>query len=284
MSCRSRRFSPVERQGVNAVERIILGYNWIFREHPTSDFGIDAEVEICDDGVPSGKLLKLQIKSGSSWFREGNEKGVFFRDSLEHFEYWLGHSLPVVLVLYDPRHDDILWVHIESSRVEKTGHGFKILVPYNQLLTPLSSISLRKVAKGVADVPSYVQLESVQTIIEKSQKSVDIASPWLSPSIRRVVDSIPKTVRVRLMVNNSDLISIREFKVSKERGLNIELRTLKDFHMKQMVIDELVAIYGSRIEPTPSSNEILFLSRDEQLVRSINKAFYKAWSLSNKVN
>jgi len=43
-----RKYFPLERQGVNAVARHILAYNWIFREQAISDFGIDAEVEICD--------------------------------------------------------------------------------------------------------------------------------------------------------------------------------------------------------------------------------------------
>jgi hypothetical protein len=66
---RRKQYSPVERQGINAVERRVLAWEWIFREQPISDFGVDAEIEICDAGVPLGQLIKLQIKAGSSWFR-----------------------------------------------------------------------------------------------------------------------------------------------------------------------------------------------------------------------
>src|SRR5687767_3648160 len=118
MTSGRRQYSPLERQGVNAVERHILSYHWIFREHAVSDFGIDAEIEICDDGVPTGRLIKLQIKSGISWFRETQTEGVVFRDSSDHFEYWLGHSLPVVLVLYDPSSEQVWWVYVERNRVE----------------------------------------------------------------------------------------------------------------------------------------------------------------------
>ena len=56
-----------ERVGVNAVEAIFLNeLNWAFREQTVSDYGIDAQVEVMEDGKPTGKLIALQIKSGEA--------------------------------------------------------------------------------------------------------------------------------------------------------------------------------------------------------------------------
>lgn len=44
--------------------------DWLFREQPTEDYGIDAHVEVVDGEMVQGRLLALQIKSGDSWFRE----------------------------------------------------------------------------------------------------------------------------------------------------------------------------------------------------------------------
>lgn len=60
----------------NATERIGVSYcaltaernNWMFREQPINDIGIDAHMEFVEDDKPR-QLLALQIKSGSSWFK-----------------------------------------------------------------------------------------------------------------------------------------------------------------------------------------------------------------------
>ncbi|MEU1127808.1 DUF4365 domain-containing protein [Streptomyces sp. NPDC005899] len=75
---------------------------WLFREQPTEDFGIDAYAEVVDAEQVRGRLLALQIKSGSSWFRERSPGGWWFRPDAEHVQYWINHSLPVAVVLLVP--------------------------------------------------------------------------------------------------------------------------------------------------------------------------------------
>lgn len=53
------------RLGVSAVSSIVQeDLKWIFREQPKDDFGIDAYIEICDKGKPTGRLIAVQIKIG----------------------------------------------------------------------------------------------------------------------------------------------------------------------------------------------------------------------------
>ena len=42
-----------------------------------------------------------QVKSGESWFRKSTPEGLVFRPKGKHVKYWLGHSLPVAVVLVD---------------------------------------------------------------------------------------------------------------------------------------------------------------------------------------
>jgi hypothetical protein len=57
-----------DRTGVNAVEAIFINQlDWIFREQFQSDWGTDAHAEVKVDGVPNGRLLAMQIKSGESY-------------------------------------------------------------------------------------------------------------------------------------------------------------------------------------------------------------------------
>lgn len=288
MTIGRRQYSPLERQGVNAVERHILGYHWIFREHAVSDFGIDAEIEICDDGVPTGRLMKLQIKSGMSWFRERRVEGVVFRGSSDHFKYWLGHSLPVVLMLYDSSSEQVWWVHIERNRVEGTGKNCKILIPSEQQLSPLSARLLRTVALGrtedrvTATAPLYALPDTLIRSIQEARKSIDIATPQLSESLRHIVfDSVSRGVRIRMILseNRSDLLLESE----AMRGFDITLREIKSLHLKQVVIDKEIAIYGSSFDLTAQAPEVLFQAKDPRLVSSLSEAFEHAWSLSVEV-
>ncbi|WP_408954255.1 DUF4365 domain-containing protein, partial [Kribbella solani] len=52
---------------------------WLFREQPTEDYGIDAQVEIVDGDKVRGRLLAFQIKSGESWFDQPTAGGWWFR-------------------------------------------------------------------------------------------------------------------------------------------------------------------------------------------------------------
>jgi len=58
---------------------------------------------------PTGKLIALQIKSGVSFFKEETEGSYVYRTGDKHVAYWVGHSMPVVLVLYNPETKEAYW-------------------------------------------------------------------------------------------------------------------------------------------------------------------------------
>lgn len=70
--------------------------DWLFREQPTEDYGIDAHAEVVDGRDVRGRLLAMQIKSGDRQFVEPGPGGWWFRPKTEHVRYWTNHSLPVV--------------------------------------------------------------------------------------------------------------------------------------------------------------------------------------------
>ncbi|MBB1158145.1 DUF4365 domain-containing protein [Amycolatopsis dendrobii] len=43
---------------------VVSELGWLFREQPTEDYGVDAQIEVVDGETVRGKLLALQIKSG----------------------------------------------------------------------------------------------------------------------------------------------------------------------------------------------------------------------------
>ncbi|MFD0355609.1 DUF4365 domain-containing protein [Streptomyces sp. NPDC127110] len=123
--------------------------DWVFREQPTEDFGIDAHAEVVDAGRVRGRLLALQIKSGSSWFRERGQDGWWFRPDPEHVRYWTNHSLPVAVVLYHPERRRCYWQLVNRETLTRTSRGgWKLLVPEAQVLGEGARAALSRAAEG----------------------------------------------------------------------------------------------------------------------------------------
>ncbi|WP_234976469.1 DUF4365 domain-containing protein [Vibrio quintilis] len=123
----------ISRIGVQLTGLMFEKHGYIFREQPISDCGIDAHIErIKDNSLASGELIALQIKSGKSWFRESNETGFVYRGNIAHLEYWLGHSLPVLIVLCDVQNGAVYWQSICQETVKYTPKGWKITIPFSQ--------------------------------------------------------------------------------------------------------------------------------------------------------
>lgn len=152
MTTQPRSHSQTERIGINAVEAIFLNeFDWIFREQPVSDFGIDAQVEIVEDGNPTGKLIGLQIKTGASYFRKRGDDYVFYGE-MRHLTYWTRHSLPIFLIIHDPGMRLTLWQKVERNLAVVTDSGWSITIPAGNTLT---SAAKSFFAEGIpSDFPS----------------------------------------------------------------------------------------------------------------------------------
>jgi hypothetical protein len=136
--------------GVAIVTTIVnLEMAWIYRAQDQSgtDYGVDAQFEVTDDeGVETGRLIGVQVKSGQSYFREKTAEGFINRPSDRHVRYWAAYGLPVILVLVDPKTRAAYWTY--TATVEKTPQGWKLLVPRNQRLGPHAKAELSAIAVG----------------------------------------------------------------------------------------------------------------------------------------
>jgi hypothetical protein len=150
MGKKARATAQQDREGVAAVEmKVVRDVRWIFREQPTSDYGIDAQFEVIEGGLATGKLVAAQIKSGPSYFKKAHKDGWWFGLDRDDLEYWIDHSLPVVVLLYDPADGAVYW-QVVSERTINTGPkgGKKLLIPRYQVLDARSLPALKKIAEG----------------------------------------------------------------------------------------------------------------------------------------
>lgn len=102
---------------------LVTRLGMVFREQSTSDFGVDAQVEMKRDGHPTGRLVGLQIKSGPSYFDEPYEDGWIFRPKEKHVRYWLNHSLPVYVLLVKLETMTVYWQEITEQQLQTGPRG-----------------------------------------------------------------------------------------------------------------------------------------------------------------
>jgi hypothetical protein len=139
----------VSRSGVEAVRLIVVQeLGWYPREPVAPDYGVDLYVECAVDGVPDGRMFAVQVKAGGSYFTEQTNTHITYRGGERHLRYWLNHSLPVLLVLYDPRRELAFWQMICPRTVQSTGKGWRVDVPVEQRLGSASAEALRSLAEG----------------------------------------------------------------------------------------------------------------------------------------
>jgi hypothetical protein len=153
----------VEGLGMGTAKTEFSRWGWAFREQPVPDFGIDAHVEPFHEGRLSGKLIALQIKAGPSYFAEAVPGGWVYRGSDTHLRYWLGRSLPVVLLLHNPVSGVTYWAHMGLDTVDFdtgdfdtgdfgtgdcAGGRWKMVVPSAQVLSLEAREEFRALAES----------------------------------------------------------------------------------------------------------------------------------------
>ncbi|MCX5233948.1 DUF4365 domain-containing protein [Streptomyces prunicolor] len=178
---RVQKTQQVERAGVSWVEHLVTNdLGWLFREQETADVGVDAQLEVVD-GVTAeatGRLLGVQIKSGDSYFKVSSDAGWWFVCDADHVSYWLGHSLPVVVMLYEPQTKRVYWQHVSDQTVVSTGKGVKIHVPRSQELTATSAEDLKPLARSQVEAPAVA--DWLTAGVEEPHRQVEFYEHLLS--------------------------------------------------------------------------------------------------------
>ena len=130
--------SQIEHEGLALLKQRVVaptsdgGLDFIFRELPAMDFGIDAQIEVVagtmSNKVATGKFLSVQVKTGKSYFEndDGITWSVYIAKSTVN--YWRAHSVPVILALVDLETKNIYWTRGDSVSHEETQNNYRIRV------------------------------------------------------------------------------------------------------------------------------------------------------------
>ena len=124
----------VDSKAVRRVHDIIEDdLKWHFGRASLPDYGADALAEIVtDDDRVTGGLIGFQIKGGGSWFeRPKGDKGWVFRERNDHLAYWLGYSVPVVVVLVNDN-NEAFWQVVSTKTITEHKKTFTMVIPRSQ--------------------------------------------------------------------------------------------------------------------------------------------------------
>jgi hypothetical protein len=100
--------------GIAKLYRVITGMGYIWRPTANSDVGIDGEIELVEDRAATAKVIKVQVKSGVSYFRKDEQRSFEFHAAKEDIDYWRMANTPVLLAAYHPEKDTIYAVHVQA--------------------------------------------------------------------------------------------------------------------------------------------------------------------------
>jgi hypothetical protein len=140
------RASPQEQTGEVGVTEVTADLQRIgwgpVAVNARHDLGTDLFVQARDARrFDRGLFVGVQVKGGPEWFKQparaedGSPCGWwYYEEHADHFEDWVTHGLPHLLVLHDLDTRVSYWVHVTAEKVQSTGKGAKILVPADQTI------------------------------------------------------------------------------------------------------------------------------------------------------
>jgi hypothetical protein len=135
-------------------------FGWAAVLNTEHDLGTDLWISPRDPRrFDQGTILGAQVKNGESWFSEVGEKdglrGWWHRNDRVHFDHWMRHAVPHILVLRRPTTQQAYWAHVTRDTVEWTGKNGKIFVPEGHLLDASALGALMDIAAAAKPAPRW---------------------------------------------------------------------------------------------------------------------------------
>src|ERR1700681_3100359 len=185
--------AATERAGILAMATACNRLDLIWRDILQEDLGVDGTVEIVLDGTPTGRLIGVQVKSGTSYIRSETDTTFRFYPREQDIAYWKSLTIPLFLVIYDPRSEILYWVdvknyvadahrewpdtsHIEVSKRSAVNVGFRDYLLSMFDLTIYGEDRLREILNELADNKFYDP--GVQDSVTISALDIFILGLW----------------------------------------------------------------------------------------------------------
>ena len=109
---------------------IINEWGWLYHKiEQENDFGIDAFIEIVNDGNVTGKKIGVQIKHGDSYFINERNNRILYNGEQKHINYYQNSNVPIIIVIMNNNFTRIFWRKFDINKIlpTETGWSFEIL-------------------------------------------------------------------------------------------------------------------------------------------------------------
>ncbi|AYV46564.1 hypothetical protein CFHF_21445 [Caulobacter flavus] len=118
--------------GVAIVDLCVSRMGHQFSERPKHDYGIDGIIGIVDAAGErrhvTGREIAVQIKHGSDVVYRSDDRFTLYT-ALSTGNYWLAHTLPVIVVYVDPETETCHWASVTPEAMRRTGKGYALDIP-----------------------------------------------------------------------------------------------------------------------------------------------------------
>jgi hypothetical protein len=213
MAKRASESSLKGSRGQTAVKGKFEDLDWgpvPVHEH---DDGTDFFVQVRDKRrFELGLLLGVQVKNEKSYFSKKalskaiGDGGWLYSASQDDTKYWLEHSVPHIVVLYDRKTGTAYWAHVTVDSVKWTGAGAQIWIPRSQRIDEESLKPLLKVAATVKPAATWSgsSLDDINKIAPQSRLRYALLTPRVAgppfepaarPTVGRRSDRIPDALQ-----------------------------------------------------------------------------------------
>ena len=140
----------IENKGLIAIVQFADNLGWAWRPTPNDDYGLDGELEPVEEGEPTGKIIKVQVKSGRSYLKGETDSSFYYLASKDDLQYWDSVNVPVLLVVHDPASGRTYGAEVHSALQDDPSVRRTRRIPFDKgenLLAQASESRLLAVAK-----------------------------------------------------------------------------------------------------------------------------------------
>lgn len=197
--------------GVNyvtdVVDRCECYFNKIEQEN---DIGIDGIIEFTQNGMPTGKCIAVQIKTGNSFITKKKECIIPIGS---HYEYWKNYCMPVYGIVYSLDDNIAYWVdvkqYLNEHKCDIESEKLNVIKFKMNDINKFDIDSFNKYFKSIVEnkLPEISYEESSNLLESKNVDEVYIAINSLAKRYANKVETWDKLIDVFRKTSDTDLIS-----------------------------------------------------------------------------
>lgn len=265
------RFNSTDQSGTNMLGFVVseeLG--WIQRPQPFYDVGIDSIIEEVVDGMPKGRFIAVQLKSGRSHFSIGKNKLTIYISNV-HKIYWLGLNIPIILVGYIPGFDYLVWEEISECTLKRTPTKWKLEIPQSKKLNKksieyltsiLNSSKKGLILPNLRDENNKLDIETILNEISLIQDAAESVSN-INNSMMKLTTKMSQCIGdINIATNKDEATSIFN-KIGKDLALTAK-RTLQELEIFSETFGVSVSAYHQCKTILKHSNRIKSVKEVEE--------------------